>query len=50
MQLYKMHYIVLCDRIWENVLYDQNEHSSIKRFLEPDVNFYEISLFVVFLI
>ena len=38
----------LCDRICENVPYDQNEHSSIKHFLELDVNFYEISLFVVF--
>ena len=40
--------IAICDRICENVSYDQNEHSSIKHFLEPDVNIYEISLFVVF--
>ena len=46
--IYMYIHIYICDRICENVPYDQNEHSSIKLFLEPDVNFYEISFFVVF--
>ena len=40
--------LIICDWICENVPYDQNEHSSIQHFLESDVNFYEIFLFVVF--
>ena len=35
-------YIYNCDRICENLPYDKKEHSSIKHFLEPEINFYEI--------